>query len=127
MRKTYFHVKVMLSALLLCMAMMQASADPITREQAKQRVMAFQKKQGDTHEIKAVVSEKRLAPRKGAAAQTATEPYYLTRKIRIYLQIVVITNLRVRSPRCEALKIAVAGYILGLAACRYTVSNKLNT
>ena len=77
MRKTYFHVKVMLSALLLCMAMMQASADPITREQAKQRVMAFQKKQGDTHEIKAVVSEKRLAPRKGAAAQTATEPYYV--------------------------------------------------
>ena len=76
MRKTYFHVKVMLSALLMCMAVLQASADPITREQAKQRVMAFQKKQGDTHEIKAVVNEKRLAPRKGVA-QVSTEPYYV--------------------------------------------------
>lgn len=77
MRKMYFHVRVMFSALIMCMMVLQASADPITREQAKQRVMAFQKKQGDAKQIKAVVSEKRLAPRRGAATQVTTEPYYV--------------------------------------------------
>ena len=68
---------MLLAAFVACLVSVEMMADPITREQAKQRVVAFQKKQGDTHQIKAVVSEKRLAPHRNAATTTVTEPYYV--------------------------------------------------
>ena len=77
MRKMYFHLRMLLAAFVACLVSVEMMADPITREQAKQRVVAFQKKLGDTHQIKAVVSEKRLAPHRNAATTTVTEPYYV--------------------------------------------------
>ena len=74
MRKMYFNLRVLLAAFIACLVSVEMVADPISREQAKQRVMAFQKKQGDTRQLKAVTSEKRLAPRKGAVAN---EPFYV--------------------------------------------------
>ena len=68
---------MLLAAFVACLVSVEMMADPITREQAKQRVVAFQKKLGDTHQIKAVVSEKRLAPHRNAATTTVTEPYYV--------------------------------------------------
>ena len=70
----YFNLRVLLAAFIACLVSVEMVADPISREQAKQRVMAFQKKQGDTRQLKAVTSEKRLAPRKGAVAN---EPFYV--------------------------------------------------
>ena len=70
----YFNLRMLLAAFIACLVSVEMVADPISREQAKLRVMAFQKKQGDTRQLKAVTSEKRLAPRKGAVAN---EPFYV--------------------------------------------------
>ena len=76
MRKTTTHFSVLVSILLGCMVSIQMMANPITREQARKKVTTFQRMKGDSKAIKAVVSERRLAPKKNAG-QTTYEPYYV--------------------------------------------------
>lgn len=59
------------------LAVMTTSAKPITREQARQKAISFQLQRGDFKMIKAVEDKARLAPRRGAAKMTSTEPYYV--------------------------------------------------
>ena len=67
--------KFMLTSACIMLLTSIANGKPITREQARQKALAFQILRGDTRQVKAVTSEKRLAPRKGAA--THQEPYFV--------------------------------------------------
>lgn len=63
-------------ALLICMAsIVTLHAEPISREEARQKAEQFLKNKSGQKRLKAVTSPKRLAPRH--VAQTAPEPYYV--------------------------------------------------
>lgn len=60
---------------LVCVvATLCVSAGPVTRQQAQQRAEAFLKNKAGSRKLTPVTSSRKLAPRRGAAAQ---EPYYV--------------------------------------------------
>ena len=66
--------KLTITMLLCLVCMISATADPITREQARQKAQAFLLKQNDSRQLKAVTSARRLAPKKNGVG---TDPYYV--------------------------------------------------
>lgn len=68
--------KLMLALWVCALPVIMTEAEPITREQARQRALTFQMKKGDTRQIKAVTNEKRLAARKHLVS-SGVEPYYV--------------------------------------------------
>ena len=69
-------MKRLLIAIIVClMTVWSSQADPISREQAKQKAEQFLKDKSGQKRLSAVTSQKRLAPKKGAA--TASDAYYV--------------------------------------------------
>lgn len=75
MRKMNYKAILILSLLCL-MSVLRGQAKPITLEQARQKVLLFQSQKGDLSPIKAIVNQKRLAPRK-VASKAGYSPYYV--------------------------------------------------
>jgi hypothetical protein len=67
--------RMALMVVLLCLAVGDMQADPITREQAQKKAAEFMKQQKDTRRL-APVNAKKLAPRRSAQTSDA-EPYYV--------------------------------------------------
>ena len=69
-------MKRLLIAIIVClMTVWSSQANPISREQAKQKAEQFLKDKSGQKRLSAVTSQKRLAPKKGAA--TAPDAYYV--------------------------------------------------
>ena len=75
MKRIYYKV-LFVFAFLCLFGVTTVNAKPITLEQARQKVIAFQMSRGDIRPMKAVVNKKRLAPRRAGSA-TDYDPYYV--------------------------------------------------
>ena len=75
MKRNYYK-RLLSFVILYIFTFVIAEAKPITMEQARQKVIAFQLKRGDIQPMKAVVNAHRLASKR-AAATTEYDPYYV--------------------------------------------------